>query len=110
MGYEDYHFMLACAFGGLIFGICGVSYNYIVYGHLPEFLTSPSSRGPWMHYGNFMERTNPKAKYCFYSARYITDPIAKMRPLPKNPEKYFTIDTLKKISYRLNKDNPSFGL
>ncbi len=109
LGYEDYNFFWACAIGCGIISAFGLTYNYFVFGHLPEQFTTPGHKNQWSQFGNFMERTNPKAKYCHFSGRYITDPVALMRPLPKNPEKYFTIETIKKVSYKENKENTSFG-
>ena len=55
-------------------------------------------------YIGFTLRLNPNDKWNNFSQRHTSDPFSRMRILPKNPEFYFTEETLNRIKLKNNEE------
>lgn len=54
-------------------------------------------------------KNNPYDNYVSYTQRFLSDPMSRMRVLPNRPSEVFKDeDTVKKVSYFYNQNNPEF--
>lgn len=109
MGVEDYAFVKYLSYASLAAFLFGSTFLYVIYGIKPNFLVDNGGHKLYRQ-AVFHEKSNPDIHYVHLTGRYTSDPLALLRPIPRDTSKYFSPEDLKRIAARNNRDNPNFGI